>query len=217
MYSCVLNSYPPVFVFLIISSMESVGNPKTLVPYMYTKDCSQGFCSNYCPQWCRMTFPPPPSVNLEENDTKFSPLVITIISVLASCLLLVSYFAIISQYCKKKSTDIIQDHDEELQDAGISSFHQPINYATVGGLDEVFINSIPVNNYKRNDNAGSLDCSVCLGEFQENEMLRILPKCNHSFHIPCIDTWLKSHSTCPLCRASIATLTSSPLDISRFT
>lgn len=48
------------------------------------------------------------------------------------------------------------------------------------------------------------DCSVCLSELEENESLRLLPKCSHAFHVPCIDTWLKSHSSCPLCRSNIA-------------
>lgn len=190
---------------LITSIMESMSNPKARFPYTYTKDCSQGFCSKYCPQWCRVTFPPPPSVVEEEYGTKFSPLVITIISSLAIALLLVSYFAIISKYYMNTGSDRRQDFDEEQQDVGISSFHQPINYATVGGLDESFIKSIPVINYKQGDKVGGLDCSVCLGEFQENESLRILPKCIHFFHIPCIDMWLKSHSTCPLCRATLFT------------
>lgn len=47
------------------------------------------------------------------------------------------------------------------------------------------------------------ECSVCLSEFQEEEMLRLLPKCNHAFHVSCIDTWLRSHTNCPLCRAGI--------------
>lgn len=47
------------------------------------------------------------------------------------------------------------------------------------------------------------DCAVCLAEFQEGDELRVLPKCSHAFHVPCIDTWLSSHTTCPLCRASI--------------
>ena len=47
------------------------------------------------------------------------------------------------------------------------------------------------------------DCAVCLGEFQDKEMLRLLPKCNHAFHVSCIDTWLQSHVNCPICRSMI--------------
>ncbi|KAI3819858.1 hypothetical protein L1987_13710 [Smallanthus sonchifolius] len=66
------------------------------------------------------------------------------------------------------------------------------------------INSISVFKYKKGDNLiDGTDCSVCLTEFQDDEMLRLLPKCNHAFHIPCIDMWLSSHTNCPLCRAGI--------------
>ncbi|KAF5940828.1 hypothetical protein HYC85_021995 [Camellia sinensis] len=44
-------------------------------------------------------------------------------------------------------------------------------------------------------------CAVCLGEYAEEEELRVLPECGHSFHVTCIDTWLHSHPNCPLCRA----------------
>ncbi|KAB5527042.1 hypothetical protein DKX38_020889 [Salix brachista] len=46
-------------------------------------------------------------------------------------------------------------------------------------------------------------CSICLGEYQEKEVLRIMPKCGHNFHLSCIDVWLRKHSTCPVCRFSI--------------
>ncbi|XP_057448765.1 RING-H2 finger protein ATL72-like [Lotus japonicus] len=59
------------------------------------------------------------------------------------------------------------------------------------------------------DDLESDTCAVCLGDFEDGEELRTLPECLHSFHVPCIDTWLHSHSSCPICRAS-ATATPSP-------
>ncbi|KNA14918.1 hypothetical protein SOVF_102980, partial [Spinacia oleracea] len=50
------------------------------------------------------------------------------------------------------------------------------------------------------DDTGPLECSVCLSPFEADEMLRLLPKCNHMFHVSCLDPWLKDHATCPLCR-----------------
>lgn len=47
------------------------------------------------------------------------------------------------------------------------------------------------------------DCPICLGEFNDGEKVRVLPNCNHGFHVRCIDTWLVSHSTCPSCRQSL--------------
>ena len=47
------------------------------------------------------------------------------------------------------------------------------------------------------------DCAVCLCEFAGEDRLRLLPLCGHAFHIDCIDTWLLSNSTCPLCRCAL--------------
>lgn len=46
-------------------------------------------------------------------------------------------------------------------------------------------------------------CTVCLSEYQGEDMLRILPYCGHSFHVTCIDLWLQQNSTCPVCRISL--------------
>lgn len=46
-------------------------------------------------------------------------------------------------------------------------------------------------------------CAVCLGEYKEEELLRILPQCGHTFHVNCIDAWLHQHATCPVCRMSL--------------
>ncbi|KAM7271546.1 hypothetical protein ACFE04_030760 [Oxalis oulophora] len=43
-------------------------------------------------------------------------------------------------------------------------------------------------------------CAVCLAEFDDGEELRTLPECNHTYHVPCIDTWFYSNTSCPVCR-----------------
>ncbi|GLJ09590.1 hypothetical protein SUGI_0112430 [Cryptomeria japonica] len=63
--------------------------------------------------------------------------------------------------------------------------------------------SFPVFVYERkNYSEQGLECAVCLSEFEEEEKGRILPACNHSFHVDCIDRWFESQSTCPICRAN---------------
>ncbi|KAG2657480.1 hypothetical protein PVAP13_1KG160000, partial [Panicum virgatum] len=47
-------------------------------------------------------------------------------------------------------------------------------------------------------------CSVCLEEVRGGEMVRSLPGCRHVFHVGCIDPWLHSHATCPLCRSDLS-------------
>ncbi|KAL4644206.1 hypothetical protein ACB092_02G147100 [Castanea dentata] len=44
-------------------------------------------------------------------------------------------------------------------------------------------------------------CAICLAEYVHGEEVRVLPKCKHMYHKPCIDQWLVSKSLqCPLCR-----------------
>ncbi|BAT73421.1 hypothetical protein LR48_Vigan01g029800 [Vigna angularis] len=77
-------------------------------------------------------------------------------------------------------------------------------YIRTVGLQQSLIDSITVFKYRKNEGIiDSSECSVCLGEFQDDETLRLLPKCSHAFHVPCIDTWLRSHKNCPLCRAPV--------------
>lgn len=45
-------------------------------------------------------------------------------------------------------------------------------------------------------------CAVCLNNFANGELLRILP-CGHELHRECVDPWLQSHHTCPLCKDNI--------------
>ncbi|KAM0920204.1 hypothetical protein ACQ4PT_007660 [Festuca glaucescens] len=52
-------------------------------------------------------------------------------------------------------------------------------------------------------NGDGAQCSVCLGTLHFGEIVRMLPLCKHLYHVECIDMWLASHETCPLCRADV--------------
>ncbi|KAG8389510.1 hypothetical protein BUALT_Bualt02G0236900 [Buddleja alternifolia] len=71
------------------------------------------------------------------------------------------------------------------------------------GLDLCVVNSLPTFIYNSKNHESPLECAVCLSEFEENETGRVLPECNHRFHVDCIDMWLQSHCDCPLCRAQV--------------
>ncbi|KAI4341879.1 hypothetical protein MLD38_026551 [Melastoma candidum] len=75
------------------------------------------------------------------------------------------------------------------------------------GLKKRDLRKIPVVVYRSGGNPGppaaATECPICLGEFLDGEMVRVLPECNHGFHVRCIDTWLASHSSCPNCRHSL--------------
>ena len=46
------------------------------------------------------------------------------------------------------------------------------------------------------------NCSVCLEPKAEGEMVRAL-LCLHSFHVDCIDPWLRDHKNCPVCKSLV--------------
>jgi len=46
-------------------------------------------------------------------------------------------------------------------------------------------------------------CAICFEGFKAGEHVRVLPHCDHSFHARCLDPWLKSKGSCPMCRSEV--------------
>ncbi|KAI3860049.1 hypothetical protein MKX03_003124 [Papaver bracteatum] len=71
-------------------------------------------------------------------------------------------------------------------------------------LDSKKIETLPEYLYSAVKNKEEVQekCSVCLSEYENEDMLRFLP-CRHAFHTECIDEWLISRTTCPYCRSDL--------------
>uniref|UniRef100_A0A1J3D460 RING-type E3 ubiquitin transferase n=1 Tax=Noccaea caerulescens TaxID=107243 RepID=A0A1J3D460_NOCCA len=173
---------------------------------------------------------PSPSISAvyqQSQNTSSSIDAITIIAVTGAVLaILLTGFFLVAKYVSKgvnqvnnegrrynseRDGDYDEEYtvDEEFRDR--EQVDHPIWLIRTTGLQQSVINSITICSYKRGDGLiERTDCPVCLNEFEEDESLRLLPKCNHAFHISCIDTWLRSHTNCPLCRAGIAISAATP-------
>ncbi|XP_039114774.1 RING-H2 finger protein ATL78-like [Dioscorea cayenensis subsp. rotundata] len=73
------------------------------------------------------------------------------------------------------------------------------------GLEPIKLAAFPTMIYNSEvlHSREDIQCSICLGEYQQSELIRTLPTCGHCFHLICIDSWLHNHSTCPVCRLSL--------------
>ncbi|KAL9238130.1 hypothetical protein vseg_012600 [Gypsophila vaccaria] len=47
------------------------------------------------------------------------------------------------------------------------------------------------------------ECAICLDEIEADQPARLVPGCNHGFHLHCADIWLSNQSVCPVCRAKL--------------
>ncbi|CAH8260079.1 unnamed protein product [Arabidopsis lyrata] len=75
-----------------------------------------------------------------------------------------------------------------------------------GGLDPATIRSLPVVLCRREaaeEEEEEKECCICLGGFEEGEKMKVLPPCSHCYHYECVDRWLNTESSCPLCRVNI--------------
>ncbi|KAL3532009.1 hypothetical protein ACH5RR_005530 [Cinchona calisaya] len=133
------------------------------------------------------------NLNIPEKSF-YIPLLISLAGVLSTCIALVVYRFIIVKYCMS-GTSI---DATAAQSAPILSM----------GVDEKLLKTIPIIAYSTESDSNlfcvdQAECVVCLGELEHGEMVRLLPNCNHAFHVQCIDEWFLAHTSCPICRSPI--------------
>lgn len=154
------------------------------------------------------------SGNSEEEATPtsslstISPVLLLLIVILAVIFFIYGLLLLLVRFfMKRPSSSAIYQSNRFPDTSGSFAFQRQLQQLFrlhESGLDQAFIDALPVFYYK--DIMGlkePFDCAVCLCEFSEHDKLRLLPNCSHAFHIECIDTWLLSSSTCPLCRRTL--------------
>jgi hypothetical protein len=148
--------------------------------------------------------PEPPAASSSTLDNKISPSIVFALAILAILFFVCGLLHLLARHLLRLRRQRRAREDGD----SVTAFQgqlQQLFHLHDAGVDQAFIDALPVFLY-RNVVGGKqdpLDCAVCLCEFSPDDQLRLLPKCSHAFHLECIDTWLLSHSTCPLCRRSL--------------
>jgi len=76
------------------------------------------------------------------------------------------------------------------------------------GASEEQISHLPTHTFDSNQAAGGSgegtlsQCSICLSEYEAGEEIRTLP-CLHMYHKDCIDHWLHTNRSCPVCKHEV--------------
>ncbi|KAK1432366.1 hypothetical protein QVD17_09262 [Tagetes erecta] len=140
--------------------------------------------------------PPPPN---DYPYARFSPSMAIIIVVLVAALFFMGFFSIYIRRCSNDGGASVR--------AALSMRRAGRLAAASRGLDSEVLETFPTFAYSTvkglKIGKGSLECAVCLNEFEDEETIRLIPKCDHVFHAECIDAWLEHHVTCPVCRSDL--------------
>ncbi|XP_060571310.1 E3 ubiquitin-protein ligase RNF38-like isoform X2 [Ruditapes philippinarum] len=96
-------------------------------------------------------------------------------------------------------------HDEATEEnyEALLNLAERLGDAKPKGLCKPEIEQLPAyrfNGENLRNGADQTSCVVCMCDFENRQLLRVLP-CYHEFHAKCIDKWLKTNRTCPICRA----------------
>ncbi|KAL2533593.1 RING-H2 finger protein ATL51 [Abeliophyllum distichum] len=130
----------------------------------------------------------------EFTGTFFTPLLISMLGIVATSLAIIVYHFVVVKYCLRRQRTTTTTEEG-----------QPVPEAIPTGVDEKVLETIPVMAYSslKKRNVDQSECAICLGEMEDEDLVRLLPKCKHAFHFPCIDQWLVAHINCPVCRSAI--------------
>lgn len=136
------------------------------------------------------------------NTSNVSPSIAVVVILLVLAFFIIGTVSIYFQQCAESSSSV-----SPIIVIGTGAGDGQSRRGQIRGLDQSVIDAFPMFFYSAvkelKIGKGSLECAICLNEFEEDETLKLVPKCDHVFHPECIDTWLAGHTTCPVCRTNL--------------
>ncbi|CAM0871817.1 unnamed protein product [Alopecurus aequalis] len=139
----------------------------------------------------------------------FTPTTIIVLIVLIAALVLLTLFSLYINRCARAQPLPRRPSRDAAPNRSVDAAAVHSDQCHPRGLDRELVESFPtavygdVKAHMAITKSGTLECAVCLAEFADADELRVLPACCHVFHPDCIDPWLASAVTCPLCRADL--------------
>lgn len=94
----------------------------------------------------------------------------------------------------------VRDSDDDLRRVLADSAHDRVGFARPGAR-QAAVESVTTTLVFTGESTEE-KCLVCYDEFAAGDNLRLLP-CLHKFHVACVDRWLQSSRTCPICKLDI--------------
>ncbi|XP_073220738.1 E3 ubiquitin-protein ligase ATL42 [Cicer arietinum] len=130
----------------------------------------------------------------DDGVSNFQPSLVVVIGILGLMFALTFVLLIFAKVCHMNPLASTNNHPTTLMRSR----------SRFSGIDKTAIESLPFFRFSSlKGSKEGLECAICLSKFEDIEILRLLPKCKHGFHIDCIDHWLEKHSSCPICRHKV--------------
>ncbi|WJX90033.1 RING-type E3 ubiquitin transferase [Trifolium repens] len=86
---------------------------------------------------------------------------------------------------------------------GYDEIHDVHSLVASRGLSGDSLNKLPHHMILKDMKAEDTFCAICLQDIEVGEIARSLPRCDHTFHLICVDKWLVKNDSCPICRQNV--------------
>lgn len=110
--------------------------------------------------------------------------------------------------------EILHSSTLDMSYEGLLQLEENLGEVKRRGLDAIALRAFPRLRFgelghagasRRRDRTGDEDaiCSICMTEYESEDLLMRMLTCSHLFHEECAVNWLGVRATCPICREAV--------------